>query len=85
MGTGRQRNPVADLGGCFGYIQTYAQEEKIGVTEACMRVLDRTCKAVALILDCAEQVERACAANADPKGCVLSEVGVSTPQKQPRR
>ena len=46
----------ADLGGCFGYIQTYAQKEEIGVTEACMRVLDRTCAAVGLILDTAEQM-----------------------------
>jgi hypothetical protein len=46
----------ADLGGCFGYIQTYAQKEKIGVTEACMNVLHRTCAAVGLILDAAEQI-----------------------------
>jgi hypothetical protein len=44
----------ADLGGCWGYIQSYAEKEKIGVTEACLRGLDRTCKAVALILDTAE-------------------------------
>jgi hypothetical protein len=48
----------ADLGGCFGYIQTYAQKEEIGVTEACMKVLDRTCAAVGLILDTAEQVKQ---------------------------
>jgi hypothetical protein len=48
----------ADLGGCFGYIQTYAQKETIGVTEACMKVLDRTCAAVGLILDTAEQVKQ---------------------------
>ena len=47
----------ADLGGCFGYIQTYAQKEKIGVAEACMKVLDRTCAAVGLILDTAEQMK----------------------------
>jgi hypothetical protein len=46
----------ADLGGCFRYIQTYAQKEKISVTEACMKVLDRTCAAVGLILDTAEQM-----------------------------
>ncbi len=45
----------ADLGGCWQYIQTYAANEKISATEACMRVLDRTCKAVALILDTAEK------------------------------
>ena len=48
-------NHEADLGGCFEYIKSYAEREKIGVTEACMRVLDRTCAAVALILDTAER------------------------------
>jgi hypothetical protein len=47
----------SDLGGCFGYIQTYAEKEAISVTEACVRVLDRTCRAVALILDTAEQMK----------------------------
>jgi antirestriction factor ArdC-like protein len=47
----------SDLGGCFSYIQTYAQKEEIGVTEACMKVLDRTCAAVGLILDTAEQMK----------------------------
>ena len=51
-------NQEADLGGCFGYIQTYAQKEKIGVTEACMKTLERTCKAVALILDTANAICR---------------------------
>jgi hypothetical protein len=51
-------NHDADLGGCFGYIRHYAQKEKIGVTEACIRVLDRTCAAVALILDTAEQLQQ---------------------------
>ncbi len=48
----------ADLGGCFGYIQHYAQQERIAVTEACIRVLDRTCAAVALILDTAEEMKQ---------------------------
>jgi hypothetical protein len=48
----------ADLGGCFGYIRAYAEKEKIGVTEACMKVLERTCQAVALILDTAEQMKQ---------------------------
>ena len=48
----------ADLGGCWQYIQSYAQKEKIGVVEACMRVLDRTCAAVGLILDTAEAIRR---------------------------
>lgn len=51
-------NHDADLGGCFGYIQHYAQQERIAVTEACIRVLDRTCQAVALILDTAEQLQQ---------------------------
>jgi hypothetical protein len=46
----------ADLGGCFGYIRAYAEKAKVGVTEACMKVLDRTCQAVALILDTAELI-----------------------------
>src|SRR5262249_34425951 len=46
----------ADLGGCFEYIQSYAQKEHIGVAEACMKVLDRTCAAVGLILDTAERM-----------------------------
>jgi hypothetical protein len=47
----------ADLGGCWSYIQSYAQKEQIGVVEACMTVLDRTCAAVGLILDTAEQMK----------------------------
>ena len=47
----------ADLGGCFGYIQSYATKEKIGAAEACLRVLERTCQAVTLILDTAEQIK----------------------------
>jgi N-terminal domain of anti-restriction factor ArdC len=47
----------ADLGGCWSYIQSYAQQEKIGVAEACIAVLQRVCGAVGLILDTAEQVK----------------------------
>jgi hypothetical protein len=47
----------ADLGGCWEYVQSYAQKEQIGVVEACMTVLDRTCAAVGLILDTAEQMK----------------------------
>ena len=54
LGMGRD----ADLGGCWEYVQGYAAKEEITATEACMKVLDRTCKAVALILDTAEQVEK---------------------------
>ncbi len=48
-----------DLGGCWSYVNRYATENGIEVLEACSRVLDRTCKAVALILDCAEQLTEA--------------------------
>jgi N-terminal domain of anti-restriction factor ArdC len=58
----------ADLGGCFGYIQSYAQKEGIGVTEGCMKVLDRTCAAVGLILDTAEQMKQKVGAAAVVKG-----------------
>jgi hypothetical protein len=50
----------ADLGGCFGYIETYAEKEKITVVDACMKTLERTCKAVALILDAAEAIRQEC-------------------------
>jgi len=49
----------ADLGGCWVYIKEYAEKEKIGVAEGCMQVLDRTCAAVGVILDTAEQIKRA--------------------------
>jgi N-terminal domain of anti-restriction factor ArdC len=48
----------ADLGGCWEYVKHYAQQEKMPVTEACMKVLDRTCAAVGLILDTAEQIKQ---------------------------
>ena len=47
----------ADLGGCWGYIQSYAQKERISVAAACLQVLERTCAAVGLILDIAEQMK----------------------------
>jgi hypothetical protein len=58
----------ADLGGCFGYIQSYAQKEGIGVTEGCMKVLERTCAAVGLILDTAEQMTQKVGAASVVKG-----------------
>lgn len=47
----------ADLGGCWECIKSYAGEERIDVLAACGRVLDRTCEAVALILDTAEELQ----------------------------
>lgn len=46
----------ADLGGCWEYIQQYANKEGIDVLSACGKVLDRTCEAVALILDTADEL-----------------------------
>jgi hypothetical protein len=44
----------ADLGGCWQYIQGYAERAGLEVIDACGKVLQRTCEAVALILDAAE-------------------------------
>ncbi len=43
-----------DRGGCWQYIQAYAERDKIEPVSACIKVLSRTCDAVALILDSAE-------------------------------
>lgn len=43
----------ADLGGCWEYIQQYAGTDTENILKACGEVLDRTCGAVALILDTA--------------------------------
>jgi antirestriction protein ArdC len=48
----------ADLGGCWAYVKGYAEKEKITVVDACMKTLERTCKAVALILDTAEAIRQ---------------------------
>ena len=60
----------ADLGGCWEYIRSYAGEEKIDVLAACGRVLDRTCEAVALILDTAEQLW-ASSPESEPRGAAV--------------
>lgn len=44
----------ADLGGCWQYIRGYAERAGLEVIDACGKVLQRTCEAVALILDAAE-------------------------------
>ena len=54
---GYQRD--ADLGGCWEYIRKYAEHAKIQPVSACMRVLNRVCKAVALVLETASELERA--------------------------
>lgn len=47
----------SDRGGCFEYIQAYAKAAEIDAITACMRVLKRTCDAVALVLDTAEALQ----------------------------
>ena len=46
----------ADLGGCWDYLSRYARDAELEPITACTRVLKRTCDAVALILDSAEQL-----------------------------
>lgn len=43
----------ADIGGAFEYIQSYVNGDKSKVAQTCMQLIDRTCKAVALILETA--------------------------------
>ena len=45
----------ADLGGAWKYIERYAESAKIEASAACLKVLKRTCDAVALILDATEE------------------------------
>lgn len=49
----------ADLGGCWRYVSSYAKDAELEPITACSRVLKRTCDAVALILDTAEQLASA--------------------------
>jgi len=46
----------ADLGGCWEYVTAYSKDAGIEPLTACQRVLKRTCDAVALILDTAENL-----------------------------
>jgi hypothetical protein len=46
----------ADSGGCWQYIQRYAEEAEIEPMSACVKLLERTCKTVNLILDTAMKV-----------------------------
>ena len=46
----------ADLGGCWRYVTSYAERNKQSSIAVCERLLRRTCEAVALILDTAEEL-----------------------------
>jgi|SRR5579884_71634 len=51
----------SDRGGCWQYVSSYAQKAGIEPLAACSQVLDRTCQAVALVLDEAEKLaNRSC-------------------------
>jgi hypothetical protein len=47
----------SDRGGCWEYLKAYADDTGIEPITACQRVLKRTCDAVALILDTAEELK----------------------------
>jgi hypothetical protein len=49
----------ADLGGCWQYVSRHAGGEKVEVFSACGKLLERTCGAVAYILDAANTVRTA--------------------------
>jgi hypothetical protein len=46
----------ADLGGSWGYIAGYAMMERKDVVSVCCQVLERTCQAVQLLLNTAEEI-----------------------------
>ena len=46
----------ADVGGCFEYIKHYCDREDKDVGRTCLKLLDRICGAVALILDTAGEL-----------------------------
>ena len=50
------RTHEADLGGCWRYVKSYADANKKQPIQAAMSVLSRLCKAVALILETADEL-----------------------------
>ncbi len=48
----------SDRGGCWEYVSAYAKDAKITPITACQCVLNRTCDAVALILDTANAIKQ---------------------------
>ena len=50
------REDAADVGGAWEYISAYAQAANIETITACVRVLERTCQAISLILETAENL-----------------------------
>lgn len=50
----------ADLGGCWQYVNAYAEEAKIQPVQACMDVIKRTCDAVEFLCSEADKVAECC-------------------------
>ena len=50
---------AADRGGCWQYVATYAAAAKKEPLAVCQMLLDRTCKAVALIMETAAKIQQA--------------------------
>ena len=46
----------ADLGGCWSYVEAYASKTGKPTVDVCLELLNRTCKAVDLILSTAEKI-----------------------------
>jgi hypothetical protein len=46
----------ADLGGCWAYVEAYASKTGKSTVDVCLELLNRTCKAVDLILTTAEEI-----------------------------
>ena len=54
----------SDRGGCWKYVESYAQKEERDTLAVCMSLLKRTCDCVALVLDAAEELAGEGVANA---------------------
>ncbi|KKK76799.1 hypothetical protein LCGC14_2860010 [marine sediment metagenome] len=61
----------ADLGGAWDYISRYAVSAKIEPVKACMDVLKRTCEAVELILQTADDTARVVSSARPPSNRIL--------------
>ena len=55
------REEEADLGGAFEYIKVWAGREDLSVADACYKVVNRVCKIVELVLETADELEKATA------------------------
>ncbi|MEZ6051265.1 MAG: hypothetical protein R3C02_07755 [Planctomycetaceae bacterium] len=49
----------ADLGGCWEYVRAWCAHDSIEPVDACQKMLKRTCDAVSLLLETADQLQHA--------------------------